>query len=944
MTANSSERRVVAGSTRQTVVLRSSEILASGGEGSVYLPARFPDQAAKIYHSPSDDIAAKLRLMIANPPRIPQAEDGRIAIAWPEDVLLEPCHPYRVVGFLMRQVSGNPSIEYYSPLRRPHTAPLFNYEHLLATARNLARAVEICHGQRYAIGDINESNALVTDTASVALIDTDSFQVIDRSNGNVYRSPVGKPEYTPAELQGHQFDSIDRSQDHDVFGLAVIIYQLLTEGGHPFTGIYTGQGDPPPLESRIAAGHFPHSAIRAVPYAPSPIAPRWDALHPSLRDRFLQCFDNGYDSPETRPTAHEWVQTLEDALVALASCARNSQHWYFDHLSDCPWCDRARRMGHRDPFAPLPPGIRPAQPSVQPSVRPARTHSTRLPRPPPPFQRTGGAQPPPPARPSPPSELTISYVRLSHWFQRLPAVVLLISVFSTISRIADNTQKILNYLLNSQYSGPTKFLLYSLSITLALIGALSVSSEFVDYQAVAESLDLPASGPGYRIVYDSPFAIIVGVVDLILTGNDGNAPDPSSLVPLDTPTPPPVPTAPSAVFTPPPAPPPIVAMAVPTPTPTPSFTPTFTPNPTPTSTPNPTHTPTPMPTHTPIPTPTPRPLPTRVPRIHEERHVLIPEGGEPVEISFGWNYAAYGNGVASVANDGSANLSFSPVRHSSDTAFIRMEAKDDSYVGNGSAMIRITSESGTMTYALTIEVVDAGEPTATPTQTPTAIPTPTPTVTPTPTQTPTPTVTPIPTATPTVTPTLTPSVTPTITPIPLPNLVLEVFDICVEGMTCWIQVEGEDPVSGSRRVNITWRVANRGEGTTQSPTDLRLYADGKYHEEEYLIGRDADTFAIPILNVGESVQQRGLTKKSADDFWPLTFGLIGHNTIIAIVDVEDNVEEEDENCGHMKSYRDRHSAMRSQCDNVKYRSDLAFLPTPVPTPTPLPTETATPTP
>ena len=366
MTANPPERQLITGGTGQTVILRSSEELASGGEGTVYLPSQFPNLAAKIYHNPSDNISAKLRLMIANPPRVPRSEEGRIAIAWPEDILLEPGRPDRVAGFLMRLVSGRPIIQYYSPRLRPKTAPHFTYEHLLVAARNLAEAVDVFHGQRNIIGDINESNVLVTENASVALIDTDSFQVIDRRNGSIYRSPVGKPEYTPAELQGHRFDSTDRNSDHDLFGLAVIIYQVLMEGFHPFTGAYTGSGDPPQLEDRIASGQFPHSRERTVSLNPSPIAPRWDALQPRLQQEFLQCFDIGHNSPETRPTAHEWAQTLEDAMGSLIVCTSNGQHRYFDHLPDCPWCDRARRMGGRDPFASLPRGVQNISPSFQP--------------------------------------------------------------------------------------------------------------------------------------------------------------------------------------------------------------------------------------------------------------------------------------------------------------------------------------------------------------------------------------------------------------------------------------------------------------------------------------------------------------------------------------------------------------------------------------------------
>ena len=55
------------------------------------------------------------------------------------------------------------------------------------------------HERGYVVGDVNESNILVNRGALVTLIDTDSFQV--RSAEQVYRCRVGKPEYTPPELQ-----------------------------------------------------------------------------------------------------------------------------------------------------------------------------------------------------------------------------------------------------------------------------------------------------------------------------------------------------------------------------------------------------------------------------------------------------------------------------------------------------------------------------------------------------------------------------------------------------------------------------------------------------------------------------------------------------------------------------------------------------------------------
>ena len=84
------------------------------------------------------------------------------------------------------------------------------------------------------------------------------------------------------ELQGKRFTHIDRETGHDHFGLAVLIFQLLMEGTHPFAGLYTSGGDPPPYEDRIAAGFFSYGNRRG-PYRPIPIAPPFEMLDPALR-------------------------------------------------------------------------------------------------------------------------------------------------------------------------------------------------------------------------------------------------------------------------------------------------------------------------------------------------------------------------------------------------------------------------------------------------------------------------------------------------------------------------------------------------------------------------------------------------------------------------------------------------------------------------------------
>ncbi|MEH1900695.1 MAG: tetratricopeptide repeat protein [Nostoc sp.] len=359
-------------------ILSLNVSLGRGGEACVYTVPSDNNLVAKIYHKPTTAHADKLQAMLANPPENPTASLGHISIAWPEDLLRAADGKNSILGFLMPRIQGmRPIIDFYNPRTRREHCPLFNYQYLLRTARNLAAAFAALHASGYCIGDVNESNILVSDTALVTLIDTDSFQVPDRNNNVVYRCPVGKPEFTPPELQNKTFAQHDREISHDLFGLAVLVFQLLMEGTHPFSGIFQGAIEPPPYEARIASGHFTYSEKRHVPYLPTPIAPPWEILHPGLQELFVRCFEEGHNNPLLRPSAQTWLSAIAEAEDSLITCTTNPQHRYNSHMRSCPWCERTVRLGGRDPF-PSHRAIE-AREHLQPRIK-AKKHYTQTPR------------------------------------------------------------------------------------------------------------------------------------------------------------------------------------------------------------------------------------------------------------------------------------------------------------------------------------------------------------------------------------------------------------------------------------------------------------------------------------------------------------------------------------------------------------------------------------
>ena len=643
-------------SATNQITLAQSDVLGSGGEGAVYGLKSHPDFVAKIYHSNrrTDTIINKLEVMINYPPRTEDDLTGHLFVAWPVHLVYDTAS--EVIGFLMPRVeSTNSLFEYYNPSLRRRTAPQINYANLCSVAKSLATALDRLHGSGYVVGDINESNAYITENEHVTLIDADSFQITDYQTAppTIYRSLVGKPEYTPPELQSISFAQVDRNIHHDRFALAVVIYQLLMEGTHPFRGIYTGAGEKPQVETCISQGYFLHSTSRSVPLRPVPSAVEWNTLHEDIRALFHECFDDGHSDPQARPAPRDWIDALDEAMRCLQQCSRNASHWYFDKQASasgsaaCTWCERRASIGIES-FPGHAGGqtfIPPTPPSQPPTIPPAP------PQPPPPV---------PPASPLPvPSAAGIprwvmlfgaGWIAMQLFFgedyvsfiAEIPLYLALGSlIFVTIfwrERVSSLLHRFMASHLSPFGTAAIAFLwgvpgnrrplwlrivlvavmwmALTLPITL-LTSVIEQTRSTVEARIIPLTTSgqptsgfaaLPTSTPTSTL---NPTPTDTPTVAPTSTPRPPNTPLPAAIVLTNTPIPTDTPTqTPAPTDTPTPRPT-LTPSPTPTSTHTASPTATYTPSPTSTPTPPPTQTPTPLPTatHTPPPTSTPTPSP-----------------------------------------------------------------------------------------------------------------------------------------------------------------------------------------------------------------------------------------------------------------------------------------------------------------------------------------------
>lgn len=315
-----------------------SQIGRRGGEGSAFEAASHPGFVVKLYHdSVPADKTEKLSYLCSLGET--NARLSQIA-AWPSSVVRGS---KGVRGFLMPLVRGKEVHQLFGPRERHIEFPNAGWDFLINAARNCAAAFDTVHATGAVIGDVNEGNLLVASDGTVKLIDCDSFQV---SKGQQHWGcDVGVPLWTSPELQALNFRGLRRTVNHDLFGLAVLIFRLLFMGRHPYAGIPTHTTSDFVLEKAIANYQFAFASnAEALGVKRPPHSLAMSAVAPDCSVLFGQAFLRG--SEKKRPSAAEWVTALETLQRSVVPCQREpSSHKFFRGLSSCPWCAIAASGG-----------------------------------------------------------------------------------------------------------------------------------------------------------------------------------------------------------------------------------------------------------------------------------------------------------------------------------------------------------------------------------------------------------------------------------------------------------------------------------------------------------------------------------------------------------------------------------------------------------------------
>lgn len=329
-------------------------LIKSGGAGSVHRVDGRPRQVAKIYHPGIGDAhyERKLVAMLALKPDLPDIRDGssdHVQIAWPQALLRDRRGAF--LGFLMPAVDVQATSELEAILQerqaRAHGLPT-GLGAKLTLAANLAAVIAALHKEGHHVVDLKPVNLrFYPRSLYMAMLDCDGFSI--RGEGERFHAPQFTPDYLAPEFQrGGLLDAGEETQDQ--FALAVIVFQLLNFGIHPFTGRPSSDRVPTDIPGRIAHGAYayglrPHAAIK-----PSPVSG-----HAALPEDLRRLFDQAFEGGRARPSAAHWAECLRGyalrSSLRLVACGSNAEHQHFAGLA-CAACARANLLTRTARAAP----------------------------------------------------------------------------------------------------------------------------------------------------------------------------------------------------------------------------------------------------------------------------------------------------------------------------------------------------------------------------------------------------------------------------------------------------------------------------------------------------------------------------------------------------------------------------------------------------------------
>ncbi|HTD27894.1 MAG TPA: hypothetical protein VK660_00735, partial [Xanthomonadaceae bacterium] len=374
--------------------------IEGAGDG-VYSVPRSREVVA-IIHDDGSSLAVrerKVEAMLKKPPALPDiVEDGErfVRMAWPVASLYDKSR--RFVGFLTPAVDMQATSPLESVLHedqaRAEGLPTSLGAKINLAAR-LAVAITELHQLEHHVVHLTPANLrFYRQSLHLTLIGCERFSIYANLERFAAHPDAGviASHYLAPEFQGQPIPRA-KEESQDRFALAVLVFQLLNFGIHPFTGIPTRADVPDDIPGRIARNCYAYGSIPHPDLEPSP-----GSGHLAMPRELRTLFDRAFATDgRPRPPALDWANWLQFYSIpsnnCVVLCGANAGHHHFADLP-CAACARepAPPVDNTDP----PPKEKPPNPfaaMLPPFVPPERAFPPARLFPPAAFDSEAGQRP-----------------------------------------------------------------------------------------------------------------------------------------------------------------------------------------------------------------------------------------------------------------------------------------------------------------------------------------------------------------------------------------------------------------------------------------------------------------------------------------------------------------------------------------------------------------------
>lgn len=299
-----------------------------GASGKIYMVEGRPESVVKIFHNTEKSATnrQKLQAMLLNKPNFQPVEANGIEyiqIAWPE-ALLDDDQGF-CVGYMMPLINMDAAVSLDHLMQKAIRKRLKlseKYAYRIFAAYNVASMVTALHKCGHYIIDLKPSNLYVyKENMLVAVVDCDGLSI--KGENTRYPAEYVSEEYIYPEGMNQTCEQMGEEQDK--FALAVIIFRLLNNGIHPFSGTpKDSAGDMLTIQTRIEQYHYAYGLWPDKYQYPHPYS-----IHEYFNKETLELFERAFTKGGKRPSAYEWQEHLWKLMHGLKQCKQNSDHTYF---------------------------------------------------------------------------------------------------------------------------------------------------------------------------------------------------------------------------------------------------------------------------------------------------------------------------------------------------------------------------------------------------------------------------------------------------------------------------------------------------------------------------------------------------------------------------------------------------------------------------------------